>query len=261
MLGKLLKYDWKSFQKKCGILFLGLFLLGLITLAFRKIAGANTILSIPEGFITGIYVIALIGLPFLVFYYGFNYFYQTMIKDEGYLTHTLPVKKSSLILSKGIVANVFLLLSVMVSVGCFFLVFGNQELLDGIVKLYDTFIKEFTLYSFILTIVTMVVSFVIQYFMITLSIALGQTKNVKKGMYSFIYFFILYTVSQIVASLVIFGYALFDSKMMTVINNDNMMNMHYLNILLWIGLITNIIFGVIYYFGTVRLFERKLNLE
>lgn len=260
MLNKLIKYDWKSFQKKCGVLFLGLFLLGLISLGFRKMAGGNTILSIPEGFITGIFVIACVGLPFLVFFYGIQYFYQTMIKDEGYLTHTLPVKKSSLILSKSIVANVFLFFSIIVSVLCFYLVFGNKELLDNIVELYNQFIKEFTTYNFVLAIVTAIVSFIVQYFMITVSIALGQKQNTKKGLYSFIYFFVIYTVSQILSTIVIFGYGIIDPTIINNMNND-VMTMGYFTVLLWIGLITNLVLGAAYYFGTVFMFEKHLNLE
>lgn len=260
MLAKLLKYDFRSLGKKVLPLSLGLLLLALFTRGFYWVAGFSKILDIPKGFLTVAFVLGLIGVPLATFVLGITRFYQNLIKDEGYLTNTLPVKKSSIIISKCIVANVYLLLAAVISIASFFIVFYNAELGKAMVEMWNQISQAFTPGLLALTIITSVVGFIMQYFMFTLAIALGQMQNTKKGVYSFVYTIVLYTVSQIVSSVALFGYLLIDSDLMTKLDQE-IPPIGALYGLMWISLVISIVLCAVYYYGTVYIFQRKLNLE
>lgn len=260
MLGKLLKYDFRTLGKKIIPLFLGLIVLALFTKGFYLIAGDNVILSIPKGFITTIFVIGLIVIPLMTFIQGITIFYQNLIKDEGYLTHTLPVKKSSIVLSKCIAANVFLLISAIVSIVAFFIVFYSPSLWNTICDITNQIFKIYDSFTVIIMIVTSALGFLMQYFMFTLAIALGQLQNTKKGMYSVVYGLVLYTLTQIITSVFLLGYMVVDPNLMDKLTQQ-IPPVGALNMLLFISLIATILFCFLFYYATVYIFNKKLNLE
>lgn len=260
MLGKLLKYDFKSLGKKLLPYFLGVVVLAIFNKLFGLIASDNMILSIPKGFLMVAFVLALIGVPMVTFVLGITRFYQNLIKDEGYLVNTLPVKKSSIIASKCIVANTYLLLSVVISLVAALFVFYNPELWTLLSDFWTQLSTVFTPGLLILMIVVSVLSFIMQYFMFTLAIALGQMQNTKKGMYSFVYAIVLYTVSQVISSVALFGYLLVDPNLMDKLNSD-IPSTGALYGLMWITFVITIVMCVGYYYATVYIFNKKLNLE
>lgn len=127
MLGKLIKYEWKS-TCKMGCLMLGV--VALITfigwLAFQSLVLGDWDLNAWVGIlgIIGIltlvmYVIMLVAVNYGISVYLAVHFYKTMYTDEGYLTHTLPVTKHQILVSKIFVGGVwsfFILLSVYLSI-------------------------------------------------------------------------------------------------------------------------------------------------
>ena len=99
MLSKLLKYDFRSLSKiLVPVYFVGL-LLAIITRIANMLAKEFSIFSVPSGFISAIFIIVLIAIPIVTFIFTILRFYQNLIKDEGYLMHTLPVSKNHLIIS------------------------------------------------------------------------------------------------------------------------------------------------------------------
>lgn len=125
MLGKLIKYEWKSTYKMGGLM---LILLAGITffgwLAFRSpmwrtfnaddysyhYNAAVGILDIMSVFTLLLYVILLVASAIGIVIYLAVHFYQTMYTDEGYLLHTLPVAKGQLMFSKILISGAWLLI-------------------------------------------------------------------------------------------------------------------------------------------------------
>lgn len=124
MLKKLIKHEWRSVYR-VGVLLLiimaGVTLLGY--LAFRSpmwmaLAGENNYsgtllfnpLDILSIFTIMVYVLMLAGLSFAILVYLCVHFYRSMYKDEGYLTHTLPVTGHQLIISKVLVSGIWMLI-------------------------------------------------------------------------------------------------------------------------------------------------------
>lgn len=122
MLGKLIKYEWKSVYK-AGCLILGAVALVTVMgwLAFQSpmwrdmdadsfssgVAGWLNVVSVLTLFM---YAILLAGCCFGTVIYLVVHFYRTMYTDEGYLTHTLPVRKHQILVSKILVSGIWLLL-------------------------------------------------------------------------------------------------------------------------------------------------------
>ncbi len=143
MLGKLIKYEWKSTYKMGGIILLVIAVMTLLgTLGF--VLPLNLIMEdsgelgeSPMGVFMGmmmlmsmmLYIFALIGASYAMMIYQGVHFYKTMYTDEGYLTQTLPVTPRQLLFSKTFVAGIWTMLiglSIMVSIVILFSTFFSS---------------------------------------------------------------------------------------------------------------------------------------
>ena len=99
MLGKVLKYDLKSLIKNLIPLYVVLFGLGLMI----RILGLFDNVSVIA-IVCGLMIVALVFVSFLSVLltgvFSVKYYLENLFKDQAYLTHTLPVKKGTLLLSK-----------------------------------------------------------------------------------------------------------------------------------------------------------------
>lgn len=100
MLGKLFKHEWKASIRVYGLLYI---LAAIFTVAvilynqvFKNFAEGleskwlqGILVSIESVLVIG-YVLVLLAVNILTFIYLIYRFYQTMVCDEAYLTHTLP---------------------------------------------------------------------------------------------------------------------------------------------------------------------------
>ena len=128
MLGKLIRHEWKETCKMgCLMLFVVVLITLFVWLAFQTPLrksfsnGGSSFgwLDIFSVLTLIMYVMMLAGINYGITIYLGVRFYQTMYTDQGYLTHTLPVTKHQLLLSKILVSGLwifFLMLSLYLSV-------------------------------------------------------------------------------------------------------------------------------------------------
>lgn len=125
MTGKLMKYEIKSSMKLMAVIWAALiaasllFSLSLHVLtdiaAERPGGGISFAIGIFE-FITGLmYFAVFVALIVATLVIVIMRFYKGLLGDEGYLMHTLPVKPWQLITSKGIIAALIVMISVLVA--------------------------------------------------------------------------------------------------------------------------------------------------
>ena len=145
MLGKLIKHEWKKVSKAgCLMLVFVVIVTFFGWLAFqsplwRGLAEANYYAGINPwdimSFLTlFLYVLMLTGITYGIVIYTGVHFYKTMYTDEGYLTHTLPVGKHQLLISKILVSGIWVMLvilAVMTSVILLILSFVGTILPEG----------------------------------------------------------------------------------------------------------------------------------
>lgn len=157
MLGKLMKYEWKSLYRiECIILavILVVTLMGAVMLHIPIVrAVIEDDINIPDtmtvffamSFVSSIfmYIIVLIGASYGSIIYQGAHFYKSMYSDEGYLAHTLPVSGHELLGSKVIVNAVWsLIMSLSIIASVVILLFSLIHSLDP-GALYDDVIPEF----------------------------------------------------------------------------------------------------------------------
>lgn len=137
MLGKLIKYEWKSTYKVGLMLLLGIVLATLMGFVIFQAPMwksmyrdssidevAEVLLNVASVFSVLIYVLLLVGAVYGIYIFLVVRFYRSMYKSEGYLLHTLPVTKNQILFSKILVSTIWVYLitiAVIVSVNLFLL--------------------------------------------------------------------------------------------------------------------------------------------
>lgn len=260
MLSKLLKYDFKSLSRALLPVYAISLLLALITRVSNMLAEKFSIFSVPNGFLSGAFVVTLIVIPIFTFIFTILRFYQNLVKDEGYLMHTIPVSKSNLILSKTISSSVYLILSVimvilLVFIGVYGVWFDNKA-----IHTFINFLGYIDKTFLTLMILSIFIGVLFNQVMIYASISLGQKHN-SKILYSIIYGVVLYNVTQIGSVILMLPFMLLDSNYQQYIQNSNISNFGLINGFLVFSLIISILFILAYYFLAVRMFNKKLNLQ
>lgn len=147
MLGKLMKYEWKETWKAgCGVLFVMAVgtLLGFLGLR-GMISGGDrmewiyaygsdslefgaAMMQMAGAFSIMLFVMVLTFSVFFMFIYLVVRYYRTMFSSQGYLTHTLPVRKWEIFWSKVLVSGFWLII---VYIGLLVSVFGLILLTAG----------------------------------------------------------------------------------------------------------------------------------
>ena len=128
MLGKLLKYDFKSVWRiwwivavsVFGLSFVGAFALRffLTQVMSTEVNDEFAFVSILAMFVLIICVFAIVASVLLTEILVYWRFYKHFFTDEGYLTFTLPVSRKNLLLSKTINALIWMGLQALLLVAC-----------------------------------------------------------------------------------------------------------------------------------------------
>lgn len=131
MLGKLIKYEFKA----TGRTFLPLYGAILLVTLIHRLFGRNTQGLYEElnkiGDFTTMALVALfIALGVVTLVMIIQRFQKNLLSDEGYLMFTLPVTTRSLILSKIIVAITWTVLSVIVGIISFIILFMTRDFIQ-----------------------------------------------------------------------------------------------------------------------------------
>ena len=263
MLKKLLKYDLKSINIVL-IVFYGLSIFfSILTRIFLSIENSfifNVIGQICNGtMIAMMFNIIINNLIRL-----WVRFKQNFYGDESYLTHTLPVEKKTLYLSKFIVSVITLLISILVIVLSLFIAHYSKENIELVKNLL---LPLATIYDS--TVIGIIFSFVFVIFLELFNmlqsgyvgIVLGHRKNNNKMLFTFIYGFVTYLLTQIFALVAVFVAALFNKDIMNLFYSMETLNVDMIKLCIYLAVgvyITNII---VLYIVNSKLFSKGVNVD
>lgn len=265
MLGKIIKHEFKATYKTALTMILSVLLVGGIVRMMNMVSFNGTVWRIIEMIIDVFYILLLIAVPVSMFVASLMRFYRTMVKDEGYLTHTLPVKKTQLINGKLITSVIWIIISVMViplslllNVKNSIYTFHDISELLKLVFSNSTYIMDFVMF-----IVLIIVSIMTELLLCYASIGMGQMFNGHRLAGSVLFYFIFkyaFSFLQLFLMLIIPSVAEMMNKYDTVnkilMAEDNGM----LGLMLFV-MPFQIIMGIICYIIAYRRFSKKLNLE
>jgi len=259
MLKKLLKYDLE-YMFKFLIIFYSLSLFfGILTRLLFSIENsfiANIIAQVCNG--------AAISMMFSILINNLMRmwvrFKQNLYGDESYLTHTLPISKTNLYLSKIITALITLFTSILVITLTIFIMYYSKENLEMIKNLLFsiTDAPNFTLLSLIF-ILFLEIANVLQCGFTGL--ILGHRKNNSKIGFSVLFGFISNILSQVLVLIMILIVGIFNKDIMNLIFTNQMISIETIKIITYMSIFMYLIIISIGYFININLFKKGVNVD
>ena len=259
MLKKLLKYDFKTLIHTLLPIYGISLILSIISNIAIHINKLTPIFKVPIAFITGLSILLCIGVVFITFIIGIVNFYKQTVKDEGYLLHTLPVSKNSILVSKllSLISMEVLSLVVAIITALITLNVSPDKVCDVIKFVLDK-IGDYKLTTLLITL-AMFVGQITNILLVYVSISFGQKHSTNKLLFSIIYGVVVYNITQIVTT-VIYLPLLLNNKYIEALS-QTIPESHILNVMLLVAIVTSLIINIVYYILTKKNLETKLNLE
>ncbi|MGB5823164.1 MAG: hypothetical protein WBH44_03755 [Proteocatella sp.] len=267
MLRKLLKYEFKG-NGKIMLPFYGLILvLAVMTKLFNgiNIQQFSTLGEIAFGVVAFSYGLTMASVMILTAFLIIQRFAKTVYGDEGYLTHTLPVKSRDIIISKTIAAIGWMALSGIVAMISVAIMAYYPKFFEDFAVAYKYFIAElgpielkqiFIMLGYIITV--SILATISGIMMVYMSISIGQLFK-KKLMGSIAAFLGVSFISSIIVGFI--GNSPIADMMEAMMNNGPEGIIAGINTLMLFLAALYIIKIAIYYFVTNHLMTKKLNLE
>lgn len=279
MLGKLIRYDSKvQIRFLCGIYIVAALISGIsgIFLGLRNQFPDVMIFKLMSGFARVICCLSVLVVFLGTIFYIVAYFRRNLLRDEGYLMHTLPVSSLQLYGSKLLTGTFFVYLSVLVGYLCFGV--GNLRFRYSII---DEILKDgVDRKTFLLIGVTLLFVVPLLLCQFYFSLVLGYTwkmntaNPVNKDLLSVIAYIVTYMVQQAVALVGLLAYFMirfgsplesgFLERVAKFAGDETGLQtemISYIQGLMWISLITSVIFGIVLFVLSVYRLNRHLNLE
>lgn len=263
MLKKLLKYDLENILKFLFVFYALAVVFGFFTrvlLSFDnsfilnilgKICSGATIAMIANIFINNM---MRLWIRFRNNFYG----------DESYLTHTLPVAKHTLYLSKVLTAIITTMVSALVIFLTLYIAYYSK---DNFELLKNTFLPltEFLNNSLTSTILLFSFIFFMEFINVLqtgyLGIIIGHRFNNSKISLSVVFGFVVYMIYKYVPVIVLFIIALLNRDFMNLFNTTSTIDFSIIKIIIWIGTIFYILTFIVEYIISIKLFKKGVNVD
>lgn len=285
MLGKLLKHEWKATRGMCGLMIAVLFgmtILGMlgtkgftrfITVAERPTNPLDGIFLIFGLMVLFLYVIAIFAVSIGIYVYMGVRFNANMFGSEGYLTHTLPVKKSSLLVSKLIVDSlVVILVTIIMYVSIVVLAFsfipgkGILELMSEFAKNYQEIVPKISEYlGFDLTAYLIFVGLgglfgsVLGLAIMYGCVCIGQLFGKAKLLMFFVSYFGVMLVIAVIRSAI--GNLFQANFALNILETENFRIAGFFYTQLFLNLGIQVFMAIVMYLISLLILNKKLNLQ
>lgn len=279
MLRKLIKYDFKALSRYLIVIHAML----LIIAVLGRLLFVGRLMSDPgrlsnAGAIATIIGIIIYVILFMTAVFGTMLmiaicFYKNLYSDEGYLTHTLPVTRGQLLISKTVSGSVWMLLDMMMVILSLFILVLTRPVLDSFSSYWDELLSAMgfpasTGYGKILLAfaVLFIVSAVSNVVLIYVSITIGQLFSNHRVLGAVVVYFVINTIVSIISSIAGSAYSMStfshaaDESSFVMMVNDGVIYQVYARLFLF-SLVLEIILAIGAYTVTYLLMQKKLNLN
>lgn len=263
MLKKLLKYDLKDIYKILLIFYSLAIVFSLLTRILYNIEN-STIFNIIADVSSGVTIAMIFNILINNIMRVWVRFKNNIYNDEAYLTHTLPISKNNIYLSKFLTIVITMFTSIIIIILTLFIAYYKKDnmeilknLLTPLVSIYDS------------TIISLLANIFIVFFlqfttMIQTGISgliLGHKHNKHKMAYSLIYGFGIYFILQIISLLTLFILGIFNQNIMNLFMSNNLESPEILKYIMYIAIILYIIYIIILYILNIKLFKKGVNID
>lgn len=263
MLGKLLKYDLKWIYKGIIIFYILSFVFSIIGRGLSLIENSlvfDITAKISFGFAISMMINSLINC-LMRLWVRFN---RNFYKDESYLTHTLPVEKKKIYLSKVLSALICIFTTTIVIIICLFICYYSQENLEFLKVILELAATTYnTTVLKLLLLITVVIFLEIMFIILIgyVGTIIGHKSNKNKIIRTVVVGFGLYLLMQVITLGVIGIYGLFNAEVMNLINTTDIINIDAIKSVMHVGIIVYIVYIVSLYFLGEKQFEKGVNVD
>lgn len=265
MLGKLLKYDLKWTYKVLVVLYCLAGIFTALSMIFNSIQTDSVLFSILSSFSSGFAVSMAVSALINCIMRSWARFVSNIYKDESYLTHTLPVSKKEIYLSKILSSIICTFTTVAVSAVCIVLCYYSNETvveaLNNMLKIAaDTFNTTAVNFVIIISIVAFLeVLFIL--FVGYFGIIIGHRSNKNKMLKSIIYAVAFYLLTNAFTVVLVMIAGLFNSDIMNLIKTNEMVNFDIIKNIMLFAIVLYSVLNVLYYVaGKVQL-SKGVNVD
>ena len=264
MLGKLLKYEMKGTGRTLVPFYGLMLLLAVITRIFNgiNIHKFSTLGEIAMGIVAFAYGLTMASVMMLTAFLVIQRFYRTVYGDEGYLTHTLPVKSRDIIISKTVSAFLWIVLSAVVAFASVMIIGYQAGMWNDLIYTINYWRDEIMLSRILGSGANMLLlgafALISTTLMIYMSISIGQIfkRKLIGSLGAFIgVSFIVNTITGIIGNS-----GIIDSWMNIDMQNSAQAIARF-NYFVWLMIGFYIVKIAVYYGVTNHLMTKKLNLE
>jgi len=263
MLKKLLKYDLEYIFKGLVIFHILSLFFALLTRIFFSIDN-SFIINIIAGICSGVTISMFFNILINNLMRTWARFKNNLYGDESYLTHTLPVEKSTLYLSKVLSSFIALFISVLIIGLSLFIAYYSKE---NITILKNILLPVATAYGS-----TIVKILLAALFIFSLEFAnalqagytgliLGHKMNNAKTGFSVLYGFGAYMITQLFALLSIFVVGIFNKDLMDLFFTNEIINVDIIKLIIYLAIFIYTITLIINYIINIKLFNKGVNVD
>lgn len=288
MLGKLIKYEWKSTYKMGIILLLALGMATLIgCLAFqapmwKEIQSRHyyietmgvTMMNVVSVFSFILYLLLLTGAVYAIFIYLVVHFYRSMYTDEGYLLHTLPVTKNQILVSKilvsviwvflvyiGLMLSIFIFLLVLISVAAgedvFMVMRELTEILGELKDLFSILFEELEItWTVVASILNLILGVPMAVIIMFGAVSLGQLFSKHRVLMAILCYVGILIVRWLLRSVI---HGISWAGMISSTTGQGFFD--YTNMTLYSDLVLELFLAVGCYLASYFITSKKLNME
>lgn len=262
MLKKLLKYDVKNIYKFLLIFYSLSIFFAILTRIFINIDN-SVITTIIKNICLGTTIAIIVNILINNTIRLWVKFSESIYGDESYLTHTLPVTKKTIYLSKFILSISSLLVSTLVIVLSIAIMFYNKDNFEVLKN-----VLQQSLNSYDISIYTLIISLLLILFLEIFSalqagytgIILGNRKNNNRTLFSLLFGFVTYLVTQLLVLISVFILGLFNSNIMKLFTS-NSINSDIIKFLFIFCIFIYIVIIIIIYIFNIKLLNKGVNVE
>lgn len=262
MLIKLLKYDLKWVYKPLIVFYLLAIFFSIIVRIVESFE-TTLILLIIDKICCGIVISMIISILINCFMRNFSRFIINIYKDEAYLTHTLPIHKNTIFLSKILTIIITLFTSFIIIVLCLAISSLNKStwiILKESLETSSIYFNSSIINLILIMIITIFFEFLFIMLCGILGIIIGYKKDNYKLIKSILYGFVIYVLLSLISVAIMFVFGLLNKDIMNIFNSI-VVSSHALKNMMLLGIMIYGLYNLGIYHICIKLFNRGVNIE
>lgn len=209
MLGKLLKNEFKAQYKMYGAMYLAILLIGTVACIFGYMSERfpkNIVITSVAGFAMVMSILALGAMFVMTLILSIYRYYINLIKDQGYLMHTLPVPAFNHHIVKLVLPILWVAADFVVTFIMIILLTRDFkfEWFDYVKVFMHELEIDMTAGNIIIMVLYMLIGLISSLSMFYACLNVGSLSNSNKGLMAFVSYIVFYMVNQIISLIGLF---------------------------------------------------------